>query len=289
MRRILVPLDGTDRATAILPDARRLAGPDGELLLVHDTRAAPADLGQYSESAAAKYLDGVAEALRAQGTSVKTHTLRLDNVAVAIDEAATTFKVDMIAVATHGRNPAERLFWGSIAWRVLAHSPVPVLLRHVERAENPEDDGEGRNRHILVPLDSSALAERALPLARELAAEWNASVSLAQVATSTVTGFPDDPQLDPSYPTPPVVRAARTYLEQFVPRFAGGAQAEVLTGPTAEALVDAVSNRGITDVVMTSHGRTGLARVIFGSVADSLIHQLRCPIMIIPPLALVAE
>jgi nucleotide-binding universal stress UspA family protein len=289
MRRVLVPLDGTGQAAAILPDARRLAGRNGELLLVHDTRLALADLEQYPGSASTKYLDAMADELRAHGALVQTHSLRLDNVAVAIDEAATIFKADMIAVATHGRKPAERLFWGSIAWSALAHSPVPVLLRHVEKADGPLGYVEPLVRHILVPLDGSTLAERVLPLARELAAEWRASVWLAQVATPTVTGFPDDPQFDPSYPVPSdVVLAARAYLERLVPSFEGRAQAKVLTGLTAETLVNAAGDWGITDVVMTSHGRTGLARVIFGSVADSLIHLLHCPIIVIPPLALVA-
>jgi nucleotide-binding universal stress UspA family protein len=52
-----------------------------------------------------------------------------------------------------------------------------------------------------------------------------------------------------------------------------------------EALIEAVDDWGITDVVMASHGRTGLARVILGSVADELIQRLHLPIIVIPALA----
>jgi hypothetical protein len=54
-----------------------------------------------------------------------------------------------------------------------------------------------------------------------------------------------------------------------------------VTGSTADALVEVVKERSITDVVMASHGRTGLAHVMLGSVADGLIHQLRRPIVVV--------
>ncbi len=65
----------------------------------------------------------------------------------------------------------------------------------------------------------------------------------------------------------------------------GHAEATVLAGPAVDRLVSAVDQWSITDVVVTSHGRTGLSRVILGSVADALIHRLHCPIVIVPALA----
>lgn len=62
----------------------------------------------------------------------------------------------------------------------------------------------------------------------------------------------------------------------------------VLTGSTVDALTAAIGEWSITDIVMTNHGRTGLARVMLRSVADTLIYRLHCPIIVIPPLAMVA-
>ena len=65
----------------------------------------------------------------------------------------------------------------------------------------------------------------------------------------------------------------------------GDVAAEVLVGPTDEALIRAVAELGVTDIVMTSHGRTAVSRAIVGSVVDRLIHDLRCPIVVVPILA----
>lgn len=58
----------------------------------------------------------------------------------------------------------------------------------------------------------------------------------------------------------------------------------VLAGPVADRLATAVEQWSITDVVMTTHGRTGLPRVILGSVSDALVQRLTCPIVIVPAL-----
>jgi K+-sensing histidine kinase KdpD len=108
MRRVLVPLDGSDLAASMLPDARRLAGSDGELVLVRDADDKP----HYSEATAAaplNYLEEVAEILRAEGVSVRIRKLTGGDIASAIDTAAKAFNVDMIAVATHGRHGVRRL------------------------------------------------------------------------------------------------------------------------------------------------------------------------------------
>jgi nucleotide-binding universal stress UspA family protein len=78
------------------------------------------------------------------------------------------------------------------------------------------------------------------------------------------------------------------YLRQMADGLEGPVEVSVLAGPVVDRLVAAVDQWGISEVVMTSHGRTGLARVILGSVADGLIERLHCPIMVVPPLALEA-
>ena len=169
---------------------------------------------------------------------------------------------------------------GSIAWRALLRSAVPVLVRHVE--EGIVSHPEPAQRRILVPLDGSTLAEKALPLATELAAEWRAPLYLVRVVPDPVTAetiaveAADDPE------------AAKGHLDAIANRLPGSVQASVLTGSVVEALVEAVDKETITDIVMTSHGRTGLSRVIVGEVADELIHRLHCPIVVIPPLMTLA-
>lgn len=278
MRRVLVPLDGTDLAAAILPDAQRLAGPGGELVLIRDaTTPSAGDAGQRKEiDALQAYLDAVVQTLRAEGVSATGQPVAWGDAAMAIDRAAELLDVDMTAVATHGRSASEQWQRGSVAWRTLLRSRVPVLVRHV-----PEADGAARvlpeDRQILVPLDGSALAEKALPLARALADEWDAPLRLAQAVPAEGDGSGTGAD------------EAERYLQRLRGGLGRNVQVTVVTGPAEESLVVAVDELGVTDVVMTSQGRTGVSRANVGSVADALIHGLTCPIVIIPPLVTLSE
>src|SRR5579872_4631568 len=177
MRRILVPLDGSGLAVSILPAARRLAGPDGTLILVrvvdrvaHDASAyhrMPGSGGEEAET----YLTSQAELLRYQVGQVEIEVLEGHPVASAIDQASTRLRADMIACATHGRAFLGRLIRGSVAWEVLSDSAVPVLLQH---AGDGPASVQPAARRILVPLDGSPFAEAALPLAMDLVCEWGA-------------------------------------------------------------------------------------------------------------------
>lgn len=312
MRRVLVPLDGTQLAEAILPDAQRFAGPQGELVLVRDASWTPIDpeSGEYSEWHAVdeteRYLDGLAQGLEEAGVRASAYRLTGSDVALAIDDTAASLHVDMVACSTHGRGPLGRLFLGSIIWKALAQSYLPVLLRHPEKDWSVEPAREAAQREvgiprgllfavgcmmraseavqrrILVPLDGSSFAEAALPMAGELATEWKAPLYLAQVVPDPST--PDSLFRDPDR-LRDEIGEVDDYLRRLGERLSRDVHVEVFTGSPADRLADAVTDLGITDVVITSHGRTGLKRAIFGSVADELVQRLHCPIVIIPPLA----
>ncbi|HLJ68275.1 MAG TPA: universal stress protein [Chloroflexota bacterium] len=283
MRRILIPLDGTAFGETILPDARRVAGPDGELILIKDAsilgRAGGADVAlryerHRSRTQATDYLESVATILRSDGARVQTYAVSVGDAAIAIDEAARRFHADMIACATHGRGVLGRLVWGSVARRALVCSPVPVLLRHIDE-ESPTPNGTDRvPRRILIPLDGSPQAERVLPLARQIGVEWDAELVLTQVISHE--------WLSPVDRAKPA--SELSYLERIATTLPERVEARLLVGPVADALVAAVKEWDITDVLMASHGRTGLSRVILGSVADGLVHRLHCPIVIVPAL-----
>lgn len=284
MRRVLVPIDGTALSSFILPDARRLAGPDGTIILVRDAGGTLYGSGMLVGIAetqeAEEALEDLAEQLRSEGVDTEAHTLALVNPADAIDAAAGAYRADMIACASHGRSAIGRLLRGGVAWKALSHSPVPVLLRHMNSSE--PIPFESVQRHIMVPLDGSNYSERALPLAYELAAEWDANILLIQVVAP-----PPTPAVP--YSALPIewegLEDEREMASRYLSRIANGApnvRTQIRVGAVTSQLLKAVNDQDITDVVMASHGRTGLARMIVGSVADELIHQLRCPVIVIP-------
>jgi nucleotide-binding universal stress UspA family protein len=288
VRRVLVPLDGTPLAASILPDAKQLAGAGGELILIRDPIGMASNrmiLDQSEEEAvgdALASLETQAERLRAEGFRVESHALVMIDPAYAIDVAARIYHADMVACATHGKGPLGRVLRGGVVWRALADSPVPVLVRHFE-APSGYKPIFAQEPHILVPLDGSKTAEQALPLAQELMQEWNASLSLVHVVSSyPITGLPRT-EIDPQAMNDEEAdRAARQYLDEIAARLGGKIHKHVLFGPVSKHLIASVRAWGITHVVMTSHGRTGLSRVVLGSVADDLIHHVPCPILVIP-------
>jgi len=138
--RVLVPLDGSEIAEAILPFAEKLAGPvDAEAMLVRVVE--PLSAGEafaaggvvapdtlfLRQLEAKEYLARVERRLANKGIRVKTD-LRNGAPAAEIVAAATSWGADLIAMATHGRGGLGRLLFGSVAEAVLRAAPVPVLM-----------------------------------------------------------------------------------------------------------------------------------------------------------------
>ena len=287
MRRIVIPLDGTPFGEAGLSDACDLAGHSGQLCLLHvipsptTNRGTGSFTGRDPLKASEAYLESVAALLRARDFGVTKRTVVRSPLSAAIDEAAVECRAEMVAVATHGRSPGGRIIHGSVTWKALANSQVPVFLRHIgteaAQSERPQPF------QVMVPLDGSKYSEKALPVAERLALKWNAPVWLVRVAEPmplgavAVAGSGVDQEKE--------VEQIEAYLASVAAALGGDTRTACLTGGIVSQLVNFARGHEIGHVVLASHGRTALSRVILGSVADDLIHQLRCGIVVIPALA----
>jgi nucleotide-binding universal stress UspA family protein len=144
----------------------------------------------------------------------------------------------------------------------------------------PEDD-DMNVKTILVPLDGSVLAELALKPAVELAREKDAKLVLLRAAEAhTTVGDPTEAQVA-------VVHEAEEYLAGVRARVLDGgvaaAETSVWYGRPAEAIVEAARYRNADLIVMSSHGRSGLGRLVLGSVAESVLRATATPILLIRP------
>jgi len=134
MERVLVPLDGSALSEAIVPVAEALARDYGaELILLRAVRLStvPDPLEPEAKVGEAEaYLACIAEELQARGLSrVRRSVWHVPaKPEQAIAEAAAQNHADLIAMTTHGRTGLGRLFFGSVAERVLRAATVPVLL-----------------------------------------------------------------------------------------------------------------------------------------------------------------
>ena len=137
---------------------------------------------------------------------------------------------------------------------------------------------------ILVPLDGSRRAERILPYVEELARGMEAKIVFLQVV---------EPVYDLVGPHGTVidlnlaekrVEDAKIYIHGLVGETMEGgikAKACVETGPVVSTIIKVAEREGADLVAMASHGRTGLARVFYGSVAAGVLHQVDRPILLV--------
>lgn len=135
---------------------------------------------------------------------------------------------------------------------------------------------------ILVPLDGSVLAEAALTPAATLARVTGATLVLLRAAHAHRL-----PMVDPVHAQMEVMREAQEYLDAARARalVAGAVDVETSAwyGPALEAIVEGARYRHADLIVMSSHGRSGLSRLVLGSVAESVLRCTRVPILLIRP------
>ncbi len=133
---------------------------------------------------------------------------------------------------------------------------------------------------ILVPLDGSALAESAIARAVDLAGERSVTLMLLRAAEAHTL-----PGADPTEAQVEVVREAEEYLAAVAARLRDkgvkAVETSVWYGPAAPAIVDAARLRKADLIVMSTHGRSGLGRLILGSVAESVLRGTTTPILLL--------
>lgn len=191
---------------------------------------------------------------------------------------------DLVVMGTHGHSGVRRWIMGSVAEAVLAKSPKPVLVVH--ESYTPEQVPEARSfKEILIATDGSECSQKASGYGLELAKTLGADVTFLQ-AVGQLYRLPGSAL--------PLAEALGSVEEDLQ------TQAEkVLAKVLKEAKAKGVSARGklgqdqprdcilkqaqIHDlVVMGTHGRTGLDRLMLGSVAEGVIRRSQTPVLVVP-------
>jgi nucleotide-binding universal stress UspA family protein len=142
-------------------------------------------------------------------------------------------------------------------------------------------------RTIMVPLDGSEFAERALPIATELARWVGASLRLVTVHDIGHTPLPVSAE---TLTIAEIERQTQEQASQYLRRMADEASAggvpvthALRIGYPATALIEDADDENVDLIVMTTHGRGGISRLWLGSVADRLSRQADCPVLLLRP------
>ena len=139
---------------------------------------------------------------------------------------------------------------------------------------------------ILVPLDGSKRAEAILPHVEELACRYNAKIILLQVV-HPYSMSSDFEFVDMNLYAKELKRQkkeAERYLEGIKEKLqdkAIGVKNLILFGPVVQAILDTAASENADLIAMASHGRGGLARAFYGSVAVGVLHRVDRPLLII--------
>ncbi len=221
------------------------------------------------------------ERLSKAGYTVTTH-LREGDVVIEIFDVASTVHADLIAMSTHGRSGFTSFALGSIAERVLQDSPLPLLL---VKQSPPAIDTPIRN--IVVTLDGSELAEQALSVARRLVAGGNVRVTLLRVVQELDKGnrrilFRNEAEAEATMQQ--WLGLSNQYLHDVAQRSFDkqtDVQLLALRGDPDETICSVVCEVPADLIVMSTHGRTGISRWIYGSVANKVLRRAACPVLMV--------
>lgn len=143
-------------------------------------------------------------------------------------------------------------------------------------------------QRILVPLDGSELAEQALPYATTLAQKFDAELILFRALQAyQIVPLPEFGVVPYEYEeiVEQAEGQARAYLEEVQERVreedVRTRVAILKSQSVAEAIVDFAEQEEVDLIVKTTHGRSGLSRWVFGSVAIRVLEQAPCPVFLI--------
>lgn len=295
VKKVLFPTDFSDCARQALNHALFLAEDfDAELhmlhaVVLHQEDPANPDLQFTSD---VELLDRLSAIARTRLAELAEHTTsqvkvrqterRGFSASVVILEYADEIEADLIVMGTHGHRGAARFFLGSVAEQVVRHARCPVLTLRAK----PERALEAI-ASILVPVDFSDQSRHAVATAAELADRWQAAIELVHVL--------EIPPLPAFYGPVPDVGSTQRLLEladrelqelgsSLVPEGVDW-KATTLEGAAASEIVRHARATGSDLVVIPSHGRSGLDRLLMGSTTERVLRTAECPVLTLRPVS----
>jgi nucleotide-binding universal stress UspA family protein len=266
----------------LLVDDGRLVSPDagGDLRVTIDAFDAAIQDPRATYEIAVALATQAARPLERTGSTVTVEVLR-GRAATAIVAEGRRFEADLIVVGSRGRGRLQALALGSVSAEVVDHAERPVLVAR----------GEGPMRRIVLAVDGSAGAARAL----QVVAEWPMFAD-AEITVSTVAHVPAPLH---SAIAPTMIRAALTDYERSLDEARAArdriqeSAASVLRaagrkvtvdgreGDPASEILAAAKERAADVVVVGSRGQTGLTRLLLGSVARNVLYEAPCSVLVV--------
>lgn len=277
MKKILVPTDFSKPAQIAVDVAADIAKKaNAEILLLHVVEEASESAIKITGEVSAaggwenklftikllerskSQLDKVSEALRSAGVKVKQE-LRVGTAFRGMRDIITSQKVDLVVMGTAGRTKLEGMMLGSNTERVVRHSKCPVLTLHKKPATTDFKD-------IVYATSMSPDEEVFSRMVRETQKMYNSTIHLVRINT------PGNFQRDTVVKQSLQAFAKKLQLKNFTINIFNDVSEE-------EGIIYFADSIGADLIAMTTHGRTGFAHVIAGSIAEDVVSHAKRPVL----------
>ena len=274
--KILVCTDGSPDSEGAITAALNLAKTTGSTVFLlevlfyvagyelqsPDTLAPPIanlELMQAQETAARERLEAWKTEAAREGVTLEPRIRTGSSAYEGILEETDETQPDLIIMGRHGYTGLTRLLMGSVTARVIGHSPINVLV--VPR-EVPLSF-----KRLLIASDGSVFSEAA----------WTAALLLAKTMGSDLIGV----TVATSDRDIPVATKVVRSLEAAAATQGITLDTMVPMGRPEEGIVKAADFKGASLIIVGSHGRTGLKRLLMGSVAERVIGDAKCLVLVV--------
>ena len=287
---ILVPQDGSEVGSSILPFVASLAralqarvtvmtvlDPDRRPGQANDT-----EIWAEAQALVRRQVQQLADA----GVETDAPLVVAGLPSQQIVEQAREGQFDLIAMSTRGHSGVRRGLLGSVTDEVIRSTGVPVLALSPAAIENSAKN-DYRLSSMTIPLDGSELAESILPHAQELAQQLSLSIHLLRViALGSLAYYASEGvTMDTAPVEEELEEEAEAYLGGVIQRLSQGGGTDVdftvLKGSPALTIIDHLGDTAGNLAAICTHGRSGLGRLLIGSIADSIIRSAGVPVLVV--------
>ena len=217
------------------------------------------ELMQIQETAARERLENWKAEAAKEGVTLETRIRTGSSAYEGILEEAGEIQPDLIIMGRHGYTGLTRLLMGSVTARVIGHRPCHVLVA-------PQGVPLSFER-LLIASDGSPYSEAA----------WDEALSLARTMGSALIGV----AVAASDRDIPSVTGVVRNLEAAAAAQGITLETMIPMGRPEEGIVKAAEFRQASLIIVGSHGRSGLKRLLMGSVAERVIGHAKCPVLVV--------
>ena len=140
-------------------------------------------------------------------------------------------------------------------------------------------------KKILVPLDGSTWSEAVLPHVRSLAREQKAEIDLLRISTAALHVYSEVP-FNYAELIERDIADCKRYVETIAEQLRKDdiiVTSTVTDGYVAEAILDFADRAKVDLIAMSTHGRSGMRRMLLGSTADRVVHGAKMPVLLVRP------